>query len=87
VATEPALYTIKIRGRLGPTARSAFPSMVSKFKGGETVFTGLLQDQSAVFGVVAQVEALGLELLELRQIRARSGLPHTDKTHPRRPKG
>jgi hypothetical protein len=28
----------------------------------------LLEDRSAVFGVVAQIEALGLELLELRQI-------------------
>jgi hypothetical protein len=65
------LYTIRIRGRLGPTARSAVPSMVSQFKGGETLLTGLLEDQSAVFGVVAQIEALGFELLELRQIRTR----------------
>jgi hypothetical protein len=36
--------------------------------GSETVLTGLLEDQSAVFGVLAQIEALGLELLELRQI-------------------
>jgi hypothetical protein len=45
--------------------------MVSELKGSETVLTGLLEDRSAVFGVLAQIEALGLELLELRQIRAR----------------
>jgi hypothetical protein len=45
--------------------------MVSELKGSETVLTGLLKDRSAVFGVLAQIEALGLELLELRQIRAR----------------
>jgi len=45
--------------------------MVSELKGSETVLTGLLEDRSALFGVVAQIEALGLELLELRQIRAR----------------
>jgi hypothetical protein len=71
VATAPDLYTIRIRGRLGATALSAFPSMVSEVEGGETVLTGLLQDRSAVFGVLAQIEALGLELLELRQIRGR----------------
>jgi hypothetical protein len=71
VATPPGLYAIWIKGRLGPTAVSAFPSMVSELKGGETVLTGLLEDQSALFGVVAQIEALGLELLELRLIRAR----------------
>jgi hypothetical protein len=44
--------------------------MASEMRGSETVLTGLLKDQSAVFGVVAQIEALGLELLELRQIAA-----------------
>ena len=71
VATMPGLYTIRIRGRLGATALSAFPSMVAELRGGETVLTGLLEDRSALFGVLAQIEALGLELLELRQIRAR----------------
>jgi hypothetical protein len=71
VATPPGLYSIRIRGRLGATALSAFPSMVSELKGSETVLTGLLEDRSALFGVLAQIEALGLELLELRQIRAR----------------
>ena len=68
--TPPGLYTIRIKDRLGATALSAFPSMVSELKGGETVLTGLLEDQSALFGVVGQIEALGLELLELRQIRS-----------------
>jgi hypothetical protein len=45
--------------------------MVPEHKGGETVLTGVLEDRSAVFGVLAQIEALGLELLELRQIRPR----------------
>jgi hypothetical protein len=71
VATSPGLYAIRIEGRLGPTALSAFPAMVSAVNGGETVLTGLLEDSSAVFGVVAQIEALGLELIELRQIRPR----------------
>ena len=42
--------------------------MVSELQGGETVLTGLVEDRSALFGVVAQIEAFGLELLELRQI-------------------
>jgi hypothetical protein len=45
--------------------------MVSELKGGETVLTGLLEDRSALFGVIAQIEALDLELLEVRQIRPR----------------
>jgi hypothetical protein len=59
---------IRIRGRLGATALSAFPAMESEVRGGETVLTGPLEDQSAVYGVLAQVEALGLELIELRRV-------------------
>lgn len=68
MATLPGLYAIRIRGQLGATALSAFPSMVPQLRAGETVLTGLLQDRSAVFGVLAQIEALGLDLLELRKI-------------------
>ena len=73
MATAPCLYAIRIKGRLGPTALSAFPTMVCEIEGGETVLTGSLEDRSALFGVLAQIEALGLELLELRQIRASPG--------------
>jgi hypothetical protein len=64
------LYTIRIKGRLEATALSAFPTMASELEGGETVLTGVVEDRSALFGILAQIEALGLELLELRQLRA-----------------
>jgi hypothetical protein len=69
VDTSPGLYAIRIKGRLGDTALSAFPSMTSELKDEETVLTGSIEDRSALFGVLAQIEALGLDLLELRQIR------------------
>jgi hypothetical protein len=65
------LYTIRIGGRLGATALSAFPSMVPALKDGDTELTGVLEDRSALFGVLAQIEALDLELLEVRRIRSR----------------
>ena len=71
MATSLGLYTIRIEGRLGATALSAFPTMAAKLTGGETVLTGVLEDRSAVFGVLLQIEALGLELIELRRISAR----------------
>jgi hypothetical protein len=75
VATQPGCqYMIRIRGRLGATALSAFPTMGSEVQRGETVLTGPLQDRSAVYGVLAQIEALGLEILELRQVG-----PSTDR--------
>ena len=80
--TTPGLYTIRIKGRLGATALSAFPAMVSEMSGSETVLTGLLEDQSALFGVLAQIEALGLELLELRLIPGRSTARESSYGHP-----
>lgn len=75
VATPLGVYTIRIKGRLGRTALSAFPTMTCELTGSETVLVGLLQDQSAVFGAIAQIEALGLELIELRQVGATPKLP------------
>jgi hypothetical protein len=47
--------------------------MVPELKGSETVLTGLLRDRAALFGVIWQIEALGLDLLELRQVRPKTG--------------
>jgi hypothetical protein len=41
--------------------------MGSEVRDGETVLTGVLEDRSALYGALAQVEALGLDLLELRR--------------------
>ncbi len=75
MATRGGLYAIRIKGRLGATALSAFPSMSYQMMGGETVLTGWLEDRSALFGVLGQIEGLGLELLEVRQVR---GSPQAD---------
>ncbi len=63
----PALYTIRINGHLGATMLSAFPAMKPKLRGAETVLTGLL-DRSALYGVLAEIDALGLDLLEVRLV-------------------
>ena len=67
--TRASMYAIRIKGQLGATALSAFPSMAYQLIGGETVLTGWLEDRSALFGVIVQIERLGLELLEVRQVR------------------
>ncbi|MGH3422007.1 MAG: hypothetical protein ACRDOD_20725 [Streptosporangiaceae bacterium] len=63
----PALYTIRIDGQLGAMMLSAFPAMVPQWHGAETVLTGRL-DRSALYGVLAEIDALGLDLLEVRQL-------------------
>ncbi|HZA83211.1 MAG TPA: hypothetical protein VFC13_17360 [Actinomycetes bacterium] len=63
----PARYTIRIHGHLGATVLSAFPALVPQRHGADTVLTGLL-DLSALYGVLAEIEALGLDLLEVQKL-------------------
>jgi hypothetical protein len=72
----PARYVIRINGHLGAAVLSAFPALASRWHGAHTVLTGLL-DQSALYGVLAQIEALGLELLEVRQLTAERQSPES----------
>ena len=46
---------------------SAFPALAPQHHGAHTVLTGLL-DRSALYGVLAEIEALGLDLVEVRQL-------------------
>jgi len=64
-----ARYLIRINGQLGATLLSAFPAMTSRRQGQETVLTGVL-DRPGLHGVLAEIEALGLDLLEVRQVAA-----------------
>jgi hypothetical protein len=44
--------------------------MVAQLKGADTVLTGLL-DRSALYGVLAAIEILSLDLVELRRLLPR----------------
>ena len=79
---EPAPYMIRIDGHLGATVLSAFPAMAPHHHGAHTVLTGLL-DRSALYGVLAEIEALGLDLLELRKLIPDREPP---ESAPRRPR-
>jgi hypothetical protein len=64
---HPVSYQIRIRGRLGQTMRRAFPALHAETHGEDTLLAGALADQAALFGVLTRIEALGLELVEVRR--------------------
>jgi hypothetical protein len=73
----PARYLIRIKGHLGAMLLSAFPAMAwRRQQGPETVLTGLL-DQPGLHGVLAEIEALGLDLLEVRQLTSEAKSPES----------
>jgi len=67
MSLKPVWYEISVRGRLSKTLIGAFPGLEEQVRGAETVLAGSLPDQAALYGVLYLVEALGLELLEVRR--------------------
>jgi hypothetical protein len=72
--SAPVVYVIRISGHLGATILSAFPAMAPQWDGADTVLTGLL-DLSALYAGLAEIDALGLDLLEIRQLTPECELP------------
>jgi hypothetical protein len=63
-------YEIRVRGVLGGFLLDAFPTLTADRDGGDTVLSGELADQAALYGVLTQIESLGLELLAVQQVMA-----------------
>jgi hypothetical protein len=79
--TTTTMYEIRVRGLLSDRLLGAFPEMHARLIDHETVLNGPLSDQSALHGVLGLIEALGLELLEVRRSTARGDGRH--RTRPR----
>lgn len=60
-------YEIRLRGILGDRLLAAFPELDAVTDGRTTVLVGQLPDQAALHGVLGSIEALGLELIEVRR--------------------
>jgi len=67
-APQPWPYEISVRGHLGELMWPAFPALRAEARGADTALTGALPDSAALHGVLAEIEALGLELLEVRRL-------------------
>jgi hypothetical protein len=63
------IYEIRVRGHLGELMLSAFPALSAEICGPDTVLRGPICDRSALHGVLAQVDSMHLELIELRRVR------------------
>lgn len=61
-------YEFRIHGHLGGTVLEAFPMLERETEGEDTLLTGTVSDQAALHGVLAEIEALGLELVGLSRL-------------------
>lgn len=63
-------YEVRLRGRLTSNLLSQFEQfgLVTEGEPVETLLHGPVADQAALYGLLRRIEALGLELVELRQV-------------------
>jgi hypothetical protein len=66
-------YEIRVRGAIGDAVLDHFEEFDVEVEPVETVLRGPVRDQSALHGLLSRIEALGLELIEVRQVEGRSG--------------
>ena len=66
-------YAFRVKGRLTPTLRAALAPLEATDAGAETLLVGLVADRAALHGFIARIEALGLELIELKQLPPAAG--------------
>ena len=65
-------FEVRVVGTLGPAAEEAFGGLSIDTEPTSTVLSGAM-DQAALLGIIDQVRALGLELIDIRRVRRHPG--------------
>jgi hypothetical protein len=74
MASTDARYEIRIRGRVSSAVLATFDPLESDVERVETILHGPVRDQAELHGLLHRLQALGLELIEVRRLPA----GHTD---------
>jgi hypothetical protein len=74
-----AYYEIRIKGRVGDSLLLAFEGLTVTTEPVETILHGPIPDQEALHELLAKIQSLGLEVVELRRLPAAG--PQSD-AHP-----
>jgi hypothetical protein len=74
-------YEIRVTGVLPPEALLDFDRLTASVEPVETVVHGPLQDQAALNGLMARLEAFGVEVIEVRRLNQK-GRPGGEQGRP-----
>jgi hypothetical protein len=74
-AVSSPYYEIRIAGVLPSEALLDFDWLTASVEPVETVVHGQLRDQAALHGLLARLEAFGIQLLEVRRFRTGNHRP------------
>jgi len=68
-ASQPVVYQIRIQGHLGRQWTDWFEGLTITLKeDGDTLLTGLVVDQAALFGLLKRVRDLGMPLVSVNRV-------------------
>ena len=66
---QQGAYEIRISGKLDHTWADWFDGFQMTYQGNETVLSGSVQDQAALFGFLTKLNNLGLPLISVQRIK------------------
>jgi hypothetical protein len=67
---QPLVYQIRLEGHLGDQWRIWFKGMtITPETNGDTLLTGLVVDQAALFGLLKKVRDLGIPLVSVNPVK------------------
>jgi hypothetical protein len=68
--SQPVVYQIRLKGHLSPDWSDWFAGLTIRLTdNGETLLTGPLLDQAALYGVLRKVRDLGMPLLSVMHVQ------------------
>jgi hypothetical protein len=70
-AVPSSYYEIRVSGVLPPEALLDFDRLTASVEPVETVVHGPIRDQAALNGLLARLETLGVQVLEIRRLHGR----------------
>ncbi len=76
------MYRLEVEGELSDPTGSVFEGLKLDYEDGNTVLTGPIRDQSELQGVLRRVSDLGLTLVNLNVLTARSACSSSRPASP-----
>lgn len=61
-------YEIRVKGNVGEPLLDSFEGLDARVRPAETILRGEIIDQPALHGILDRIQALGLELIEVRRV-------------------
>jgi hypothetical protein len=67
-STQPRLYRVIVRGRLGECLATSFEELELESRAGETSLTGTFADQAQLHGLLDRLRDLGIQLVSINPV-------------------